>query len=347
MGYVMNKMDIVKLILGEKRFLPPALPSAKYFSPSNIALCKYWGKRNLELNLPVTSSLSVSLGNKGAEVELTVHSKNQDTIFLNDQKVDVTSNFAKRLIDFLNLFRHYQDKKNYFLIRIHSTIPIAAGLASSACGFASVIQALNVLFDWKLSTDQLSLLARLGSGSACRSIESGFVEWNRGSREDGLDSFGVKMQETWPELCVGLLVMSDKEKKMASRKAMQQTVETSPFYFAWPSLVEKDLIQLKKSIREKDFSLLGKTAESNALAMHATMMTAWPPIYYTLPETISAMNRIWKMRDDGLAIYFTQDAGPNLKCLFLEKEISSVVDFFPEVDIVKPFNEGILCISAS
>lgn len=332
----MKKIDVVRLVLNDLWQKEPKNDFAKTYAPSNIALCKYWGKRDQELNLPMTSSLSVSLGNRGATTELTVTDLSQDSISVNGRQIDLFSAFGKRLLEFIDLFR--ANSKPHFDIKIQSTIPIAAGMASSAAGFASVVQALNHLYGWQLSDDKLSILARLGSGSACRSLWQGFVEWYAGIRDDGMDSYGHTIGNVWPELCLGLLIMNDQQKEISSREAMLRTVTTSPLYAAWPAKVNTDLTFIKQAISIQDFNLLGQTAESNAMNMHATMMSAWPPIVYSLPETISAMKKVWQLRHDGLPIYFTQDAGPNLKLLFLCKDSHMVSANFPKVQILQLFN---------
>ena len=205
----MKKSDVVRQLLGERYHAAPRYETATAFAPTNNALCKYWGKRNQELNLPVTSSLSISLGEKGATTTLTVNNQSHDNIILNQKKVELTTTFAQRLIQFLDLFR----RDYFFDINIQTNIPIAAGLASSACGFAALVQALNQLFGWELSPIELSILARLGSGSASRSIWQGFVEWHAGVRKDGMDSYAECLEKKWPELCIGLLLLDSNEKK--------------------------------------------------------------------------------------------------------------------------------------
>lgn len=329
----MKKSDVVKLILANRCLQEPKNTIGKAFAPSNIALCKYWGKRDQELNLPVTSSLSISLGDKGAEVNLEVSNADSDTIILNGQKIDAEISFSKRLVNFLNLFCN----NVFFKITIQSNIPIAAGLASSAAGFASIIKALDNLYGWQLTTKELSILARLGSGSAARSIWQGFVEWHAGERADGMDSYAEAIADTWPEFCIGLLILDAKEKSLSSREAMQRTVETSKLYTDWPNKVKNDLAAIKTAISKKHFALLAATAESNAINMHATMLDASPPINYALAETLSAMQKVWSLRKQGLAVYFTQDAGPNLKLLFLYQDAEMIKTHFPAVEIVQPF----------
>jgi diphosphomevalonate decarboxylase len=330
-----KKSDVIHTILGERRGLLPKYSSAKAYAPSNIALCKYWGKRDQELNLPITSSLSVSLADKGAITELSVGSGPHDVVYVNGQLIDWISPFGKRLLAFFDLFRVKRDL--FFVAHIKTNIPIGAGLASSACGFASMVMALNLLFGWELKERELSILARLGSGSACRSIWHGFVEWHAGVREDGLDSYSESIADVWPELCMGLLIFSNQEKEISSRDAMQRTVSTSSLYSGWPAKVSHDLSAIKQAINLKDFLLFGKTAESNALTMHATMLSAWPPVCYALPETIEAMKRIWQLRYAGLLLFFTQDAGPNLKLIFLEKDADVVQAQFAAMEVIKPF----------
>jgi diphosphomevalonate decarboxylase len=298
---------------------------AQAFAPINIALIKYWGKRDQELNLPITNSLSVTLWGKGAYTRISIINNKKDKIIINN-KATTNINLKK----FLNLFRG-PDKHHYHLT-IDINIPIAAGLASSACIYASLVKALNNLYRWQLSNQELAILARLGSGSACRSIDKGFVEWHK-------DGFVKPLPYIWPELRIGLHIINDKTKPISSREAMQKTVETSPLYQSWPIKVAKDLIAIKKAIQHKDFTLFGKTAEQNALAMHAAMEHAKPPIIYTQARTKAAIKKIQQIRKSGLQIYFTQDAGPNLKLLFLAKDTEKVRKHFPNIEVVAPFSD--------
>lgn len=333
----MNKMDVVRQLLEKKSLVAvPQHKTAKAFAPTNIALIKYWGKRDNQLNLPVTSSLSISLGQTGTETTIGFSEQDHDVVVLNQQIMPPDHVFAKRLRDFLNLFRATPD--TYFVVNTISHLPVAAGLASSASGFAALIQALDQLFAWQLAKNELSILARLGSGSACRSLWSGFVEWTAGQRSDGMDSVGHFMDIIWPDLRIGLLILTEHEKTISSRVAMEQTKNTSDLYKIWPEKVAKDLTEIKTTLINHDFVSMGKIAETNALAMHATMLTADPPILYSNAQTIEAMHKIWALRQAGLPIYFTQDAGPNLKLLFLKQDERVVLQHFPTVSVIHPFN---------
>ena len=330
----MEKIDAVKHILrntNHGQFVNSAGGSA--WAPSNVALCKYWGKRDTELNLPVTSSLSISLGNKGAFTQIKQEGE-IDSYIVNGVSIDLASKFAIRLQNFLNLFRF---QHTHYLIKVDTNVPIAAGFASSACGFAALVQALNQLYDWRLSKKDLSILARLGSGSACRSLYEGFIEWQKGDSYDGMDSYGVRLEYIWPELRIGALVISAEEKPISSTAAMQHTVNTSLFYNSWSEQVVSDLAAIKLALARKDFVMLGQTAENNARAMHALMQSAQPPIVYTLSETVAAIRKVQELRLAGIPIFFTQDAGPNLQLLFLAEYESVVLRAFPELDVVLPF----------
>ncbi len=208
----MNKVAVVqRLLAGLAR--EPINTQAVAFAPTNIALCKYWGKRNTELNLPMTSSLSISLGDKGATTEVA-EIQGQDEIWLNQQKVDLGTTFAQRLVQFLDLFR--PAAKVAYRVRTQINIPVAAGLASSACGFAAVVLALDKLYGWELDESALSIIARLGSGSAARSLWHGFVEWHAGIAEDGMDSYAQLLPWQWPQLRIGLHIINSQQKPLSS-----------------------------------------------------------------------------------------------------------------------------------
>ncbi len=333
----MKKADVIKLIFnshGEAGFQPKQSKGLA-FAPTNIALCKYWGKRNSELNLPVTSSLSVTLPDMGSMTTLSICDGTEDVVILNGKAIEPGTDFFQRVKAFLDLFR---TQSAWCLhMDINMNLPVAAGLASSACGFASLVSALNDLFQWRLAQRELSILARLGSGSAARSLWTGFVEWHAGVQADGMDSYAEQLTHQWPELMIGILNISDRPKPLSSRAAMQNTINSSLLYRTWPQKVMQDMVVIRQALQTKNFSLLGGAAESNALSMHATMLSSWPPICYFLPETIAAMQTVWRLRQQGLGLYFTQDAGPNLKLLFQKQDANEVKTQFPDLNVIRLF----------
>lgn len=302
--------------------------SAEAFAPSNIALIKYWGKRDENLNLPLTDSLSLSLKNNlGTHTKIQIFEKNiaPDFLSLNNRELDLQTPFAQRLFNFLKPFRF---KKFNFQIHTTNTIPTAAGLASSASGYAALVLALNKLFNLNLDTKNLSILARLGSGSASRSIETGFVHWHAGILNNGMDSYAEKIGDPWPELSLGILLIDSQEKKISSREAMKITKQTSKLYQTWPENNLKDLNQILEAIQIQNFKLLGEISERNALFMHATMADSQPSIAFSTPETLRLREKIWALRSEGLNIYFTQDAGPNLKLIYEKKDLNLLKNIF-------------------
>ena len=309
--------------------------SGEAFAPANIALCKYWGKRDDALNLPVTSSLSISLDRRGDHTVLSAIDSPSDEILLNGEPVRPERDFAVRVTAFLDGFRRTPSQR--FRVDTTNTVPTAAGLASSASGFAALVLALDKLMDWGLDRTALSVLARLGSGSACRSVHDGFVVWHRGDREDGMDSFAEPLGPSWPSLRIGIVSVSVAAKPISSRSAMDRTRKSSRLYESWPRKVADDLDRILIAIRNHDFNQLGTTAESNALSMHATMIATWPPVVYWLPQSLERMRRVWALRDQGLPLYFTMDAGPNLKLLFEATHEDAVRAAFPDCDVIAPF----------
>ena len=223
-------------------------------------------------------------------------------------------------------------------MRTKNTVPTAAGLASSASGFAALVMALDDLAGWRLGKKQLSMLARLGSGSASRSIFNGFVQWNGGTASDGLDSFAEPISDHWKEFRIGILELSTARKPVGSRDGMNRTVQTSDLYKSWPAQANRDLVLIRSAIEDRDFPTLGKTAEHNALSMHATMMSAWPPLIYLQPESLAMIHKVQCIRAEGLEVYLTIDAGPNIKLLFLKKNEETVASAFPGLRIIQPFD---------
>jgi len=203
-----------------------------------------------------------------------------------------------------------------------TNFPVAAGLASSASGFAALTVAAAAAAGLKLSPKELSILTRQGSGSACRSIFGGFVEWHRGEKEDGSDSFAEEIADKnhWPDFRMITTIVQEKKKPVTSRAGMAQTVETCPYYQGWLETVTDDLKLVKEGIKEKDFEKVAQSAEHNCLKMHALMIATKPAIVYWIPATMEIIQSVLAWREEGLKCYFTIDAGPNVKVLCLEKD---------------------------
>lgn len=296
---------------------------------TNIALIKYWGKRNEELILPTNNSLSLTLD--GFHTTTTVDFQEElkeDHFQLNEE---IVSGIAlERVTEFLDLVRQMAGKESLFAkVNSINHVPTAAGFASSASGFAALAAAASKAIGLRLEQSELSRLTRRGSGSASRSIYGGFAEWQMGEREDGTDSYAVPIapQNHWDVRMAGV-VLSSEMKKISSRTGMRRTVETSPFYDGWLKSLPEDLSGIKQAIETRDFIHLGEIAEANCLKMHATSLGAKPPFTYWLDATIRVMHQVQDMREQGIPAYFTIDAGPNVKVLYLpenEQEVERIL----------------------
>jgi diphosphomevalonate decarboxylase len=333
---MLTKSEFAKRILSGH--IPSIEEKATAFAPANIALVKYWGKRESLLNLPVTDSLSIDLGNLGTETTIEHSTTGQDSVILNGNKLAQDDNFAVKVINFVDLFRDALNQaatnRPALTIITNNNIPTGAGVASSASGFAALTKALDQFFGLGLSGRELSLLANLGSGSASRSIFKGFVYRHAGTDPDGMDSYSEPLPCTWPELKIGLITVSAKAKWVSSREGMERTVATSPLYKQWPQQVKDDMEKVLTAIKVKDFELLGSTAEANALAMHECMRAATPPLNYFEPETEAIIKKVQALRKGGLPLYLTIDAGPNVKLLYLDKDEEKMKNEFPEIRVV-------------
>ena len=313
---------------------------------SNIALSKYWGKRDDKLVLPYNSSISMTLDNLHTKTTVDFNSEYEyDKVtfwdnWKNKIEREIGTEEIKKIVNLLEIIRKMSGKEMYARVETENNFPTAAGLASSASGFAALALAGSKAIELDLDKKELSILARKsGSGSAARSIEGGFVEFKRGEKDDGSDSYAEQIfpDNHWNELNMVVAIVSKSKKKVSSTEGMGWTVETSPYYGDWLKTVGKDLDNIRKAIKEKDFSLLGKTAESNCMKMHAAMMTTSPPLRYWKAETFKVMDLVTEIRDDGTECYYTIDAGPNVKILCLEndaKYIQSMTDKIEGVEKV-------------
>lgn len=291
---------------------------------SNIALIKYWGKRNEALVLPYNSSLSITLNELYSDTTVRFDaSLKSDVFMLNGQPA--TEREQGRVSEFLNHVRQLGNVSCHAAVNSQNQVLTAQGMASSASGFAALACAATAALGLQMNAQSLSRLARLGSGSACRSIYGGFVEWTKGVRSDGLDSHAtpIACEDHW-DLRILFTITSTSEKQVSSREGMRRTSNTSAFYGEWLATVDRDLKEAKHSVIHREFNRLGQVAEANALKMHATMLTANPPFWYWNETTIRVMNQIQSLRDTGIPAYFTMDAGSNVAVLCEPESVQAV-----------------------
>ena len=301
------------------------LSSCTAVAGTNIALVKYWGKRDPALNLPAAGSLSLTLKELGTRttVRFGSHLGSEDRVRLNGRDPDDST--RTRIGTFLDLVRERAGITAHAEVVTENSVPTAAGLASSASGFAALAVAASRAAGLALVPAQLSALARRGSGSAARSIFGGFVEMQPGVFADGSDAVAASISEGdgWGIRLV-VAVTSEAEKAVGSTEAMERTARTSPFYASWLESVPGDLQDARAAIAERDLHRLGAVAERSAIRMHASAMAATPSILYWTPATLAAMKTVFALRDRGLAAYFTIDAGPHVKVLCEQDHVAEV-----------------------
>lgn len=294
---------------------------------TNIALIKYWGKKNKQLKLPFTNSLSLTLNLFYTDTRATVIGNNSDVIYLNEKLLDDKK--SQRIRNYLDTVRDFYGFSDHFQIDTVNHVPTSAGFASSASGFAALAGAINETKQLNLDRKQLSILARNGSGSASRSVYGGFVEWIAG--EDNESSFAVPIDET-PTIDLTLLsvVINKQSKKISSTVGMENSVKSSPFYPNWVTLVASEIKEIKQAIAKKDVQKIGEISEHNAMSMHALTLSANPSFTYFEPETIQIIHLVQELRQKGIFAYATIDAGPNVKILCTKDSLPKVQTYIEQ-----------------
>lgn len=303
---------------------------------TNIALIKYWGKRDQKLILPQTDSLSLTLAPFYTDTTVNFSPDyKQDHFMIDHQEVNTTT--YQRLTTFLDIVR--QKAGIHLAAHVNSInhVPTAAGLASSASAFAALALAASRAAGLHLSGRDLSRLARRGSGSATRSIYGGLVQWHRG--HDDASSYAEPLMSKVDFGLEMIAIMLDThKKKISSRTGMQEVVATSPYYPAWRQVVQKDMVAIKQAIADHDIDKIGHIAQENALRMHALNLAADPGFTYFNADTLATMHLIDNLHDNGLSCYYTMDAGPNVKVIYDRRDrqrlLSELKKHFPAKQLI-------------
>ncbi|MDX1454682.1 MAG: diphosphomevalonate decarboxylase [Gammaproteobacteria bacterium] len=280
---------------------------------ANIALVKYWGKRGAaSLNLPAVGSLSVTLDGLATTTTVSLDQSLTADVYVRAGRERPEE--GRRASAFLDRLRDASGTKDFCRIETDNNFPTAAGLASSASGFAALTLAASELFELGLDDRALSQWARQGSGSAGRSIFGGFVLQHRGEREDGEDCFAEQLRPAshWPlKVLVG--VTDARQKATGSSDGMRQTAESSPYFQAWQAGQPADLAAAREAIEARDFDALASITEQSCLKMHATAMAANPGVIYWNAATLELIEAVRDLRQKGHGACFTIDAGPQVK----------------------------------
>ena len=305
----------------------------------NIALIKYWGKRNISENLPAVGSISITLSDLYTEVTVNFKPRlSKDELIVNGERnFEMLPRIVKCIDNILG------EKRSRVQVRSISNFPIAAGLASSASAFAATTKAIASAADLSYTNLELAKFAAKASGSAARSFYGGFVELKNVRNQIEVKS--LCEASSWP-LEVIIAITETRQKAIGSSLAMEISRKTSPFYNLWLSKQDRDLEIARLAINEHDFKKLGAITEHNCLKMHSVMWASRPPLIFWNSATIACMQMIRKLQQEGLNVFFTIDAGPQVKAICLKEDSNLVRKKFEEVSGVKQVMQSSLGAAA-
>ncbi len=289
-------------------------------APSNIAFIKYWGKKDEKLRLPENGSLSMCLSNllTTTTVEFDKKYKKDEIIYNGIQEPSVGNRAIKHLDRIRNLAKSGLKAK----VVTKNNFPLGVGLSSSASGFAALSLAGSKAAGLSLSEKDLSILARQGSGSACRSVPDGFVEWLDGDTNE--TSYAVSIFPTgWWNIADVVAIVNTDKKEVSSTEG-QKLVDSSHFFQTRLQNIKAKMELAKKLLKEKAFPEFGELIEAEALELHAVMLTSKPSLIYWIPETLKLMKLVKKWRGEGLPVYFTINTGQTIHLICEQKNIREV-----------------------
>lgn len=337
--------------MSEKEFIPASYTTLKeegtvaYSSPSNIALVKYWGKR--ENQIPANPSISFTLAACTTKTSVQYKKKDKksdefsfDLLFEGEAKEEFKpkiNTFLKRIEVYLPFLKEYD-----FVINTSNSFPHSSGIASSASGMSALalcFMEMERSFSESISDEdfnrKVSFLSRLGSGSACRSIEGPLVQWGETASIEGSSNlFGIKYPYAVHEVFSNFhdtILLVDKGEKQVSSTVGHELMHGHPFATQRFDQAHSNLEKLKSVLSEGDLKTFISIVESEALTLHAMMMTSNPYFILMKPNTLSIINEIWKFRQESNThVCFTLDAGANVHVLYPEYEKDIVFPFIKE-----------------
>lgn len=306
----------------------PIISATAVASP-NIAFIKYWGDVDPLLHIPANGSISMNLAELSTRTAVSFDpSLLEDQLFLNGE--EMTGEALERVSILLNRVRQLANISTYARVESHNNFPMAAGIASSASGFAALSLAATRAADLVLSEKDLSRLARTGSGSACRSIPGGFVEWSAG--HDDKDSFGYSIAppDYWDLMdCIALV---SREEKPTGSSTGHFLAGTSTLQAARIADAPRRLNLCRQAILTRDFDHFAEVVELDSNLMHAVMITSTPPLIYWQPATLMIMQAVQSWRKEGIPVCYTIDAGPNVHVLCPGRQTESVLNHLRQLD---------------
>lgn len=293
--------------------------SAKARARANIALAKYWGKSDTQLNLPAVPSISITLDPLTTETSVEFSDAlGRDEFSLNDQPALAAE--LKRASALLDRVRGEAGTGARARVQSKNFFPTASGLASSASGFAALAAAARAAAGLAYDAERTSALARQSSASAARSVYGGYVELPAGKPGDASLPARQLLPAAHMELCIVVAVTAEGRKAVGSTDGMTHTRETSPYYESWIEAAPRLANEVREGLLQRDLPRIGRAMEQSTLAMHACGLAAAPGLVYWQPATLAAFQRVRELRDQGVEVYATMDAGPHVKALCLARD---------------------------
>ena len=309
----MSETCVRPQLLDEQSFFDEHPRAGLATAHTNIALVKYWGKKDEKLRLPFTDSLSLTVNDFYTTTQVVVRDDGAPRRFrLSGQEVNGPA--GERVWKYVERLQRRFGVSGTLDISTANHVPMSAGLASSSSAFAALAGAFAAAYELNVDREELSRMARLGSGSASRSVYGGFSRWIAG--HDDATSRAVALDEN-PDLDIRLLAVQVdvSPKSVPSTQGMRRVVETSPYFPVWVEQTSKACDEMEKAIERRDFTAIGEIAQQNALDMHALNLTARPGFTYFQPQTLLVLQLVDELRHNGVECYSTMDAGSNVKVL--------------------------------
>ncbi|MFH2039683.1 MAG: diphosphomevalonate decarboxylase [Chloroflexota bacterium] len=308
-------------------------------APANLAFVKYWGKRDAELRIPTNNSISANLSNAVTitSVEFDANLE-EDQVSIAEDKTPPGTDFSRRIFRHIDRMRRDAGINLKADVHTRNTFPTGVGIASSASGFAALTVATCAALDLDYSEKELSEIARLGSGSACRSIPDGFTEWIASDPDNHSYALQIAPPGHW-DISIVTVVVS-KEAKQLSSTSGHALALASPFFKARLETLPMRLDKVRSAILDRNFETFGREVEMEAISFHSIAMTSPLPgpdgwrsgAYYWQPESLELILYVQEWRESGLGVYFSLDAGPSVHLICQNRDLDQVISAVHEVE---------------
>ncbi len=295
----------------------------------NIAFIKYWGNRDHKLRLPVNGSFSMNLDGLATKTQIIFRDDlAQDQLILNENEIGGAG--LARVSQILDEVRQVAGVSLKAQVVSENNFPTGAGIASSAAAFAALALAASKAAGLELDEAALSVLARHGSGSASRSVPGGFVEWQIGEDDKNSYAFSIAPADHW-DLADCVAIVSSGHKKTGSTQG-HPLADTSPLQAARVADAPRRIEICRNAILQRDFEAFASIAEADSDLMHAVMMTSNPALFYWKPATLRVMQAVRNWRAEGIPVFYTIDAGPNVHVITLKEKMAEVSNMLKKLE---------------